>query len=421
MSFLKDSIWRADNANIPNLYDEEENLNFSSEAAPEKQPSNKSPANLSVAVLPTEVAPASPPEPEQQNLPILKEQSIEVVDEKVLPEALPKPLLKNLTPPTIKFTVARDKTNNVAIPLPRRNVNNIGGTIAENIINQINSDKELINELSKKIEDYVAAELEAPDREDQHQTDQDAAGGEDFSQFFGAAKKTKTPTASIPQRADDSKNAKRGSHVSATKINDFFRIDDLSSGVEKLMDLVVGVPDLSQGQANILEIISLAVKFAIRNMDLVLELELDESEAFVLTKNISLILFILYGEFLMDYLRPPEGGLMKGSNEAKAKAIALLTVPVIFKIIVKKLKKKMNRKPPTPPPTASSTSKRISVHSKRKSTTPFQEDFDDASELAEEPQHHIFHPVFKVPTAPAKSIRLESRPQNAFRLPNPTW
>lgn len=435
MNFLKESTtWRSKENDLPLTYDAEKNLKFSKDIfnevgynnceitlipENEQQPElNKQPECVELKTLVTDIKPI---ENSTTTLPPTVEN---VIEQPINP---PERCSVHLKAKPFNFTALKLPPDTAYIPFDSEN----------NILTQLNTNKPLMEKLSHKIEEFLATnqndipvqppqptplqlggnqqvveenqqlieELELPPKVDQHISPlpQAPSQNQDFSNFFDSLKKspnTSQPKENLPsQQIESTKQTE--------KLNSFFKIDHkdlISSSIDKFIDVVVGTPDLSPRQTKILELVSSIVKILIQNCDAIMNLNLDQSDSFLLTKNISLSIFILHGEKIASYLYPPAGSAFSGTGETKVKIIMLLTTPVFFRIFLKKIRSKINT--PTITSTTSHNYNTPTV-SKRKSATPYQDEFVE-EEISIPPQPA--QPIFKLPRFNTKFIRLESRP-----------
>ena len=391
MSFLRDSQtwqenkqWREDLISLPNMYEPQNNLTiFETLKNPE---------------------PISPPEPKKTILALIPEEAeypSENNDISLKPNVQicsppPAPIPAPTSPVHVKLFA---KTKPLNFPLNINKNEPAEAVDVNGMINEFNSNPKLIEEISKKLDAIL------PQNEEEEPN---------FEFFFQAAMAknlggTATETQPSSKRLTSQKQAYSLPNQQ-NNLNSFFRLDQkdlLIDVLENIIDFVVCIPELTPKQAQIMGIISSVVKIIIGYANTWLELRLEAADSYILTKNLSVTLYLLYEEQIAMLMSSTVSGSLSSMKESKAKIIALLTTPIIIKKIATKKKgpdamQKMGQ--------SNSLNQRSS--SKRKLETPFvdEEEIDEEPIYYQQHQHQPARPVLKLPrmTQP-KFMRLESR------------
>lgn len=379
MSFLKDSqtwqdgpSWPSEQISLPNLYEPLKNLNITK-------------------------LPIITEEPVVVDLPPVPEETIEEPIEEP-PQAQPTAPAEPVTPPTqLEPTnplpeIQKSPVHVKLVAKPADFKVKINAPVAAPVdapmsIGEINANQELLNKISEKIDQLV----------------QDADEMPNFENFYKAAKKLSTPNQEPTQ---ETKIATPIEIARPQNLDDFYKFnqkDLLLEIMEGVIDFMVCMPDLTPSQTHIMKLISDVVKLVVYNFDTTLNMNLEPGDSFILVKNLSIIVFLLYSEKIEALMTPTLNGSLTAMKENKAKVVALLTTPIFFKIIFKKIAARS--KTPAPPiPQPQKAPQKVSSSQKRKLTTPFPDE-DPEDTVPQIPQ-----PMFRVTRVPtAKILRLESR------------
>ena len=378
MSFLKDSqtwqdgpSWTSEQISLPNLYEPLKNLNIT------KLPIiTEEPVVVDLPPLPEEII-EEPIEEPPQTQPIAPTEPVTPPNATQLEPTNPLPEIQK-SPIHVKL-VAKPADFKVKINAP---------VAAPMSIGEINANQELLNKISEKIDQLV----------------QDADELPNFENFYKAAKKSSAPDQEPTQ---ETKIATPTEIMPRPQnLDDFYKFnqkDLLLEIMEGVIDFMVCMPDLTPSQTHIMKLISDVVKLVVYNFDTTLNMNLEPGDSFMLVKNLSIIVFLLYSEKIEALMTPTLNGSLTAMKENKAKVVALLTTPILFKIIFKKLAARSKTPaPPIPPP--QTAHQKVSSSQKRKLTTPFPD------EDPEDTVPQIPPPMFRVTRVPtAKILRLESR------------